>query len=91
MNTDDQNSVPVQSSNSPTSASPVNSTSPIPLSSVADPLVDLVQTMQSVNTSDPKAEANVTSIDDNNGGRIELNDESVQAQKDDQTFQKVIK
>ena len=34
-------------------------------------LVDLVDTMNSVDTNSPQSQANETSMDDNNGGRIE--------------------
>lgn len=36
-------------------------------------LTDLVGALQSVDISKPEAALNATSIDDNNGGRIELN------------------
>ena len=38
-------------------------------------LVDLVDALQSVDPSSPEAPANATSIDDNNGGRIEINED----------------
>ena len=38
-------------------------------------LIDLVDALQSVDSSSPEAPANATSIDDNNGGRIELNED----------------
>jgi len=39
------------------------------------PVVDLIQVMQTVDTNSDDAKLNVTSISDNNGGRIELNEE----------------
>ena len=39
-------------------------------------LVDLVDALQSVDPSSPEAPSNATSIDDNNGGRIELDEDS---------------
>lgn len=38
-------------------------------------LVDLVNTMDSVDTTTPEARANETSMDDNKGGRIEYTDD----------------
>ena len=38
-------------------------------------VADLVDALQSVDTEAPDAGLNVTSIDDNNGGRIELNED----------------
>lgn len=37
-------------------------------------LVDLVNTMDSVDTTSPQAQANETSMDDNSGGRIKYAD-----------------
>lgn len=39
------------------------------------PMVDLVDALQSVDTQSPEASLNATSIEDNNGGRIELNED----------------
>lgn len=39
------------------------------------PLVDLVDALQSVDAQSPEASLNATSIEDNNGGRIELNED----------------
>lgn len=39
-------------------------------------LTDLVDTLQSVDMESPEASLNATSIADNNGGRIELNEDS---------------
>lgn len=39
-------------------------------------LTDLVGALQSVDTNSPEASSNATSIDDNNGGRIELDEDS---------------
>ena len=44
-------------------------------------LVDLVDALQSVDPSSPEAPANATSITDNNGGRIELDEDSPNAIK----------
>lgn len=38
-------------------------------------LTNLVNVMQSVDTNTPEAKENATSIDDNNGGRVELNED----------------
>ena len=38
-------------------------------------LTDLVDALQSVDTTTPEASLNATSIEDNNGGRIELNED----------------
>lgn len=38
-------------------------------------LTDLVDALQSVDTQSPEASLNATSIEDNNGGRIELNED----------------
>ena len=38
-------------------------------------LTDLVDALQSVDTTSPEASLNATSIEDNNGGRIELNED----------------
>ncbi len=44
-------------------------------SDYGQPLIDLVDALQSVDTTTPEASLNATSIDDNNGGRIELNED----------------
>ena len=40
-------------------------------------VADLVDALQSVDTQSPEAPLNATSIEDNNGGRIELNEDPV--------------
>lgn len=52
--------------------------SPQPTNSNSDSgpaLTDLVDALQSVDTTTPEASLNATSIEDNNGGRIELNED----------------
>ena len=44
-------------------------------SNSSQPMVDLVDALQSVDTESPEASLNATSIEDNNGGRIELNED----------------
>lgn len=46
----------------------------VPASSVLPEtgLVDIVETLQAIDTSSPSAILNATTISDNNGGRIEL-------------------
>lgn len=41
------------------------------------PFSGLMGALQSVNTNSPEAKLNRTSISDNNGGRIELNQENI--------------
>lgn len=41
------------------------------------PIQKLVEVMVVVNTKSPQAQLNATSISDNNGGRIQLNDPTV--------------
>lgn len=50
---------------------------PTPLSINPPPIPELVKVMQSVKTDTPQAVQNKTSISDGNGGRIELNDQTV--------------
>ena len=64
MNTDDPKQDSPQSVPEPTQDSDSNQN-----------LTDLVDALQSVDPSSPEAPANATSIDDNNGGRIELNED----------------
>lgn len=45
-------------------------------------LSDLADTLSSVNPKAPDAEVNATSISDNNGGRIELNQEKTNTRAD---------
>ena len=67
MNTDDPKNDSSQSQ--PNASDPTQDTGNDPS------LVDLVDALQSVDPSSPEAPANATSIDDNNGGRIELNED----------------
>lgn len=50
---------------------------PTLLSIDPQPIPQLVKVMQAVKTDTPQAVQNKTSISDGNGGRIELNDQSV--------------
>ena len=68
MNTDDPNQTPTSDNNQP---QPVDSSS-----DSGQPLTDLVGALQSVDTTTPEATLNATSIEDNNGDRIELNEDS---------------
>ncbi|KKR80402.1 MAG: hypothetical protein UU73_C0003G0291 [Candidatus Daviesbacteria bacterium GW2011_GWA1_41_61] len=65
MNTDD-----------PTPANDNNQQQPIESNSDSgQPMADLVDALQSVDTTTPEAALNATSIEDNNGDRIELNED----------------
>lgn len=68
MDTDDPNSPPVSDNNQQATDSSNNNDS-------GQPLVDLVDTLQAVDTNTPEAALNATSIEDNNGDRIELNED----------------
>ena len=48
-----------------------------PLSIDPQPIPQLVKVMQTVKTDTPEAVQNKTSINDGNGGRIDLNDQTV--------------
>ena len=65
MNTDD--STPANDNNQ---LQPADSSS-----DSGQPMADLVDALQSVDTTTPEASLNATSIEDNNGGRIELNED----------------
>lgn len=65
MNTDD-----------PKQDAPQSTLEPTQDSSNDQNLTDLVGALQSVDTDSPEASSNATSIDDNNGGRIELDEDS---------------
>lgn len=52
-----------------------NQTPPSDSSDSGQPLADLVDALQSVDTTTPEASLNATSIEDNNGDRIELNED----------------
>lgn len=69
MNTDDPNPTPMSDNNQqiPTDAGNNNDS--------GQPLADLVDALQSVDTQSPEASLNATSIEDNNGDRIELNED----------------
>lgn len=56
------------------SVAPVPRPSPPPIPFEAKPIPTLVKIMQSVKTDTPKAKLNKHSIDDGNGGRIEMNE-----------------
>lgn len=68
MNTDDPKS--------DSSQSQPNVSDPAQATGNDQNLVDLVDALQSVDPSSPEASLNPTSIDDNNGGRIELDEDS---------------
>lgn len=65
MNTDDPKQDIPQSTSEPTQDSGNDQN-----------LTDLVGALESVDTNSPEASSNATSIDDNNGGRIELDEDS---------------
>ncbi len=65
MNTDDSKNQPSQT----------QTPSPTPNTNTGQVLSDLANTMKSVDTKSPEAKLNTTSISDNNGGRIELNED----------------
>jgi len=67
MSTDDPNPTP-PSDNNQQQTTESNSDS-------SQSLADLVDALQSVDTEAPEAGLNATSIDDNNGDRIELNED----------------
>lgn len=71
MNTDQPDNSQSQMSTTDNNSQQVNNPAPVPDSGQS--LTDLVGALQSVDTSKPEASLNATSIDDNNGGRIELN------------------
>ena len=73
MNTDD--------SKNDTSQSQPNTSDPAQATGNDPSLVDLVDALQSVDPSSPEAPANATSIGDNNGGRIELDEDSPNVMK----------
>lgn len=76
MSTDNQNNQP----NTPVPAQPVN---PAPANNDSgQALADLADTLSSVDPNAPDAEANATSISDNNGGRIELNQDKIDNRAD---------
>jgi len=52
-----------------------NPTPPSDNSDSGQPLADLVDALQSVDTEVPEAGLNATSVEDNNGDRIELNED----------------
>lgn len=67
MNTDDPNQTPPSDNNQQQLTDSTNDS--------GQPLADLVDALQSVDTTTPEASLNATSIEDNNGGRIELNED----------------
>ena len=67
MNTDDPNQAPPSDNNQQQTTNSGSDS--------GQPLTDLVDALQSVDTESPEASLNPTSIDDNNGGRIELNED----------------
>ncbi len=75
MSTDNQNNQP----NTPVPAPQVpQSANPAPANNDSgQALADLADTLSSVDQNAPDAQANATSISDNNGGRIELNQDKI--------------
>ena len=68
MNIDYPNQTPLTNDNQQQNLEPSNDS--------GQSMADLVDALQSVDTSSPEASSNATSIDDNNGGRIELDEDS---------------
>lgn len=68
MDTDDLSLTPISDNNQQAADSNNNNDS-------GQPLADLVDALQSVDTNTPEAALNATSIEDNNGDRIELNED----------------
>lgn len=68
MNTDDPNQITPSDNDQQHPTESNNNDS-------GQPLADLVDALQSVDTTTPEATLNATSIEDNNGGRIELNED----------------
>lgn len=66
MSTDDPNQTPPSDNQQQATDSSSDS---------SQPMVDLVDALQSVDTESPEASLNATSIEDNNGDRIELNED----------------
>ncbi|MDO8498402.1 MAG: hypothetical protein Q7S44_01315 [bacterium] len=66
MNTDDPNPIPMSDNQQQVTDSSSDS---------GQPMADLVDVLQSVDTESPEANLNATSIEDNNGDRIELNED----------------
>lgn len=60
-------------SQSTSNNNPLQVSEPVSAPDSGQSLTDLVEALQSVDTNKPEASLNATSIDDNNGGRIELN------------------
>ena len=69
MNTDDPNQTPSDNNQPQPTESGESS------NSGQAQLTDLVDALQSVDTTTPEATLNATSIEDNNGNRIELNED----------------
>ena len=67
MNTDDPNPTLLNDNNQPQMPEPSNDS--------GQSMVDLVDALQSVDTTTPEASLNATSIENNNGDRIELNED----------------
>jgi hypothetical protein len=76
MSTNDQTNqpvIPVPAPQAPEPASPTSASN-----DTGQALVDLADALGSVNPKAPDAEVNATSIGDNNGGRIELNQDKIE-------------
>ena len=67
MNTDDPNQTTPSDNNQQQTSEPSYDS--------GQPIIDLVDALQSVDTQAPEASLNATSIEDNNGDRIELNED----------------
>lgn len=69
MNTDDPNQITPSDNNQQPSTDASNN------NDSNQSVADLVDALQSVDTTTPQATLNAASIEDNNGGRIELNED----------------
>ena len=75
MSTNDQTNQPVTPVPAPQASEPDN---PAPANNDdGQALANLADALSSVDPKAPDAEANATSISDNNGGRIELNQDKI--------------
>lgn len=76
MSTNDKTNQPVMPVPAPQTS---ESARPVPASiDSGQALTDLADTLSSVDPNTPDAQANATSISDNNGGRIELNQDKIE-------------
>ena len=75
MSTNDQTNRPIPPAPTTQASEPVSSASAN--NDDGQALTNLADALSSVDHNAPDAEANATSIDDNNGGRIELNQDKI--------------